>query len=272
MSEKLAIQLTDVQKTLLMPLWGRAIETQKVKPLLNDQAAVEIIKNIDYDFTQIEKNLSVITQRGFIIRSLLIDRIIWQFIEKHSDATIVNIGCGLDTTFERNDNGKLLWYDLDLPDVIDLKKQFIPESDRRKYIAASFSDDGWITELKNKSNLLFLSAGVLYYFDESQIKDFLNKISDQFPDSDIVFDASSPIGVKMANKMVIEKNGMDESSLLKWSLKKAEDIKLLNNKLTVIDEQVLFKHRKQGMSLNEKMAATVSDLLRMQYLVHLKVS
>ena len=103
------INLGSVQKTLLLPLWGRAIETQKPTPLLVDRKAVSIISNIPYDFTVIAKNVPPISRISWIARSIYFDKKIKEFIDIFPEATIVNIGCGLDTTFDRMDNGyKLL--------------------------------------------------------------------------------------------------------------------------------------------------------------------
>ena len=205
MSEKVSIELGNIQRTLLLPLWGRAVETQKKEPLLVDKTAVEIVEKINCDFSAMSKDLSAISLFGWIRRSLLIDTVIKQFIEKHPKATIVNIGCGLDTTFDRIDNGTIRWYDLDMPDTIELRRKFIQENERRQYIASSFLDYDWLKRLIIEDNILFIAAGVFYYFEEFQIKDFLHKIADLSPESEIVFDATSPIGVKMANKMVIKK-------------------------------------------------------------------
>ena len=124
MVKKIKVELEKVQETLLLPLWGRAVESQKKVPGLVDRKAVEIINKIDYDFTLIAKNISWISQFSWVARSLHIDKIILEFIKNNPKATIVNIGCGLDTTFERIDNGQILFYDLDLPDVINLRKIF----------------------------------------------------------------------------------------------------------------------------------------------------
>jgi O-methyltransferase involved in polyketide biosynthesis len=102
-----ANKLGSVQKTLLLPLWGRAVETKKARPLLVDQTAVRIIKSIDYDFSTIFRSISFISQLAWIARSLHTDRTIQEFLERHPGATFVNLGCGLDTTFERVDNGRL---------------------------------------------------------------------------------------------------------------------------------------------------------------------
>ena len=119
MGNKNNIKLGSVQETLFLPLWGRAIETQKRRPLLVDEKAVSIIKSIPYDFTTISKNIMNLSRLSWIARSIYFDKKIKDFIDVCPEATIVNIGCGLDTTFERVDNGKIHWYDLDLPDTIE---------------------------------------------------------------------------------------------------------------------------------------------------------
>jgi O-methyltransferase involved in polyketide biosynthesis len=134
MTDRVNINLGDVQKTLFLPLWGRAVETRKGKPMLVDETAVKIIDQVDYDFSKITQNMDELSQIAWIKRSLICDQVIKKFLASYPEGTIVNIGCGLDTTFERTDNGKLKWYDLDLADVIELRRKFIQESVRRKFI------------------------------------------------------------------------------------------------------------------------------------------
>lgn len=271
MTEKIALNLGEVQTTLLLPLWGRAIETLKKSPLLYDLAAVEILNKIDFDFTLINNNISEISQRGWVIRSLLIDKLIREFIQKYPNAIIVNIGCGLDTTFERIENNEIIWYDLDLPDVIELRKKLLHEKSNRKYIDISFLDYQWFERLDRKDNILFIAAGLLYYFEEQQVREFFIRIADSFPNSEMVLDATSPIGVRMANKMVIKNSGMDINSFLKWGLKKAQEIELWDNRIQVLEDQVFFKRMKKGMKLKNIVLAFLSDFLKMQYLIHLRM-
>ena len=271
MSEKVKIELGNIQRTLLLPLWGRAVETQKNNPLLVDKTAVEIVGEIDYDFSEMSKDLSAVSLYGWIRRSILIDTAIRQFLGRHPKATIVNIGCGLDTTFERIDNGTIRWYDLDLPDTIKLRRKFIQETERRKYIASSFLDYVWLNDLIIEDNILFIAAGVFYYFDESQIKDILRKIADLFPGSEIVFDAASPMGIKMANKMVIKRSGMDEKSFLKWGVKSSKTIQSWDKRIIVLNEVSLFHHAIKGHDLKTKIGLMISDIFKMQYMIHLKI-
>lgn len=114
MNENKEISLGAVQETLLLPLWGRAEETQKNNPLLIDKVAVSIVKDIDYDFSKVNKNISVLSCLSWVARSIYFDKEINYFLDKYPDCSIVNIGCGLDTTYDRVDNGKVYWYDLDL--------------------------------------------------------------------------------------------------------------------------------------------------------------
>ncbi len=272
MSKKIAIELGSVQKTLLLPLWGRAVETRKQKPLLADNTAAEIIDTIDYDFSTIAGNMSEITRYAWIARSLHIDRAIRHFLLKHPKATIVNIGCGLDTTFSRIDNGKLTWYDLDLPDVIKLRSGLIREIDRSTCIARSFLDESWLCQVKVEDNVLFLAAGVFYYFEKGQMKSFFSRLADMFPTSEIIFDAASPLGVKVANKHVIETGGMDESSILKWGIETAKQIQAFDKRITLLEEYPMFKGMKKGLSFRYKFGTFLSDLFNIMFIVHLQFS
>jgi len=270
MPDRKKIVLGNVQKTLFLPLWGRAYETQRLKPRLIDKIAVEILGRVDVDFSTMAKNLSPITQRGWISRSLLVDKTVRAFLQEHPGGTIINIGCGLDTTFERVDNGKLHWYDLDLPDVIALRKEFIGECDRRKFIASSFLDDAWLQLLRNESHILFIAAGVFYYFEGDQIKDFFRRLADLFPGSELVFDASSPQGVRIANKLVIKNSGLDENSFLKWGIKNTRELSSWDRRIKILKELSYFKGMRSDLPFKQIVGTFVSDLLKIQWLVHLK--
>jgi O-methyltransferase involved in polyketide biosynthesis len=271
MTEKESIELGGIQKTLLFPLWGRAAESKKHNPLLVDHTAVQIIERINYDFTSFVKGLSPVSQNGWVVRSLLMDKIIKGFITKHPKATIVDIGCGLDTTFERVDNGSIRWYDLDLPDTIALRKKFFQENERRSFISSSFLDHKWLEGIIVDDSLLFIAAGVFYYFEEKEIKIFIQRISGMFPDCEIAFDATSPFGVRMANKMVLKKVVMDEKSILKWGIKKAKDLEVWDSRISVLSEEPFFKHFRTKMSQKLWIPLFISDITKMQYLIHLKI-
>ncbi|HVM75298.1 MAG TPA: class I SAM-dependent methyltransferase [Candidatus Saccharimonadales bacterium] len=266
-----AIELGSVQKTLLLPLWGRAVEAKKPRPLLVDQTAADIVSAIDYDFSTIAANISVISQLSWIARSIHTDRTIREFLTRHPDATFVNLGCGLDTTFERVDNGRLVWYDLDLPDVIELRRRYIPQRDRRHSIACSLFDPAWRRQINAADWVFFVASGLFYYFEEAQIRALLIQIADSFPGSEALFDACSPRGLRIANRKVIKAGGMDENATLKWGLRRARDLEAWDSRIIVLEEYPKFRNMKRGLRIQEKCGTFISDFLGIMSMVHLRL-
>ncbi len=270
MSQKINVKKGTIEETLLLPLWGRAYETQMKHPRLVDEKSVEIIKAIDYDFSDIEKTQGP-SQHGWVARSLHTDKMARSFIEKHPEATIVNIGCGLDTTFSRIDNGRIFFYELDLPDVIALRKNFYQDSDRHQSIAASFLERSWFEKIIVRDGLLFLAGGVLYYFEEEQIKEFFIAVADHFGTCDFYFDSLSPMGMKFAKKAVLKKGGMGMSMEGGWGLKPVQSLEKWDKRIKVIDAIPMSKGMKKGIPLGFKIMSMITDMLGVCSMVHMRI-
>jgi O-methyltransferase involved in polyketide biosynthesis len=269
MTQQVKINLGDVQKTLFLPLWGRAEESKKQKPMLVDETALKIIEQVDFDFSQITRNIDELSQIAWIKRSLFCDRVVKGFLMRHPQGTIINIGCGLDTTFERIDNGKLKWYDLDLPDVIALRKKFVKENERRKFIASSFLEKDWLVNIEVIENVLFIAAGVFYFFEEQEIQNFIVRLIETYPGSEIIFDVSSPLGVRIANKKVVESSGLDEKSHLVWGLENKKEILAWDTRIKIIGTYYYFRTLRIG--IRNLLMGTLSDFLGIQYMLHLRL-
>lgn len=272
MKDSDGIKLGTVQETLLLPLWGRAVETQKNKPLLTDNKAVSIIKKLPYDFTVIAKNISSISQAAWTARSIYFDSRIKDFISLYPEATIVNVGCGLDTTFDRVDNGSINWIDLDLPDTIELRRKYIEESERRRFVARSVFDRSWYDTFENKSHVMLMIAGVLYYFDEAEVKKLFGDFYRFLPGTEVVFDYASPRGVSLANKQVIDKGGMDKSAYMKWGTDDIRDIEKWDGHIKVLDSMLMFEEHRKKYPLLKRIGMKVSDTLRIMSLAHVRIN
>jgi O-methyltransferase involved in polyketide biosynthesis len=270
MDTKIKVELGDVQRTLFMPVWARAVETQKNKPILIDKTSIEIIDSVDFDFSQMSENMPEISQIAWIARCKRFDLIVKDFIKKHPDGTVVNIGCGLDTSYERINDSSILWYDLDLPDVIELKKKFLKETDKRKFISHSFLDTSWFDDIVVKDKVLFISTGVFVYFEETEIKEFIIRFVDKFNDPELFFDVTSPKGVEIANQ-VIQKSGLDSRSFFKWGLTDKSIITSWDNRINLLNTFYTFRIKGLGLSNKNKHIAIISDSLDIQYMVHLKI-
>jgi len=269
MPSKVKVELGPLQQTLFMPLWARAVETKKDRPLLIDSKAVEIIESTDYNFDAF-KNLEEINMISWVSRCRKYDEIINRFIIANPDGTIVNIGCGMDTSYERAINSSVKWYELDLPDVIELKRKFFEETENRRFIAGSFLDPEWFDLVKPKERVLFISAGVFCYFEETVVKDFLLKIIDNFPSSELLFDVTSAHGVRVGNT-VIKKSGLSRNALMKWPLKDKRVILSWDKRLRLIGVHYAFRQKYLNMSVRNRIIGSISDFLNIQYILHLKI-
>jgi O-methyltransferase involved in polyketide biosynthesis len=272
MNDNQKISLGAVQETLLLPLWGRAVETQKNKPLLMDKVAVSIIKDINYDFSKVEKNISKLSCLSWVARSIYFDKEIKCFLDKYPDCSIVNIGCGLDTTFDRVDNGKVDWYDLDLPDVIELRKRYIKETERRQFIAESAMEKGWYSKIKNKQHVLLLIAGVIYYFDEKSVQKLFSEFAQEFGRVEVIFDYSSKTGVKIANKQVIESGGMNQKAGLVWGIDNIYDLEKWETNIKVLNNMPMFRDHKKNYPVMKRLGMTISDKLKIMSLTHVEIT
>ena len=140
------LQLGDVQTTALIPLAVKVNETMRKNPRITDKKSVEIIKELKIDTKQYDKFMP---HEGVVARTIMLDRQLKGMIAGAPDTVIVNVGAGFDDRFSRMDNGKIFWFDIDLPDAIAARKKAFPERERVKMIAGNALDNGWCAEVIN---------------------------------------------------------------------------------------------------------------------------
>lgn len=273
MQHKMTVTKSSVQETLLLPLWGRAYETQREKPRLIDHKAVEIMDTVDYDFSTIYETQEL-SQHGWVARSLHTDKLVKAFIKKHPRATIVNLGCGLDTTFSRIDNGKITFYELDFPDVIALRQHFYEDNDRHISIASSLHDtENWFNQINVVDGLLFLAGGVFIYSTEEEMKTFFITVANHFNNCEFYFDAMSPLGLKIAKKMVLKKGGMDFFQDKEgWAISSVKSMESWDSRIKILSSTPMNKGMAKGFSLKTKLMFMISNVLNVAPMVHLRIT
>ena len=204
-SETKSKMLSGVTETLLVTLYLRAMESQRPDALIKDEKAVELVNKMNYDFNRIKLlHLSEENKTVIILRNREFDRYALDFLARHPDAVVVHIGCGLDSRFERvaERNGQVEWYDLDLPEVIELRRNLLGgEKEHYHLLACSVLDDIWLNAVSAQRGrpFLFLAEGVSMYLKEAQVKSLVTMIHKNFPGAELVFDAYSPIHVWRSN-------------------------------------------------------------------------
>jgi methyltransferase (TIGR00027 family) len=191
-----AYNLGDVAATSLVTLYCHAIETQSAEPILSDPKAVEITRELSTRLAGSDEPLHRDLVRGSLdprlvvhiaIRAKRYDDYVREFLKKSPGGVVVNIGCGLDSRFLRIDNGKVVFYDLDLPEVIALKREFFEETERYHFIASSVFDYDWFSHVKaHDGPFLFVAEGVFMYLDGDDVKTLVLKLQEEFSGSELV--------------------------------------------------------------------------------------
>jgi O-methyltransferase involved in polyketide biosynthesis len=126
-----------------------------------------------------------------------------EFLEAHREATVLHLGCGLDSRVFRIDPPSTVrWYDVDLPDVIDLRRQLYPERHDYSMIASSVTDLKWLDGIVGDRPALVVAEGLVEYLIEKEALALFNRITGQFPSGQIIFDAYSRLTVGVLNLVV----------------------------------------------------------------------
>ena len=232
------IQFTKEKETMLMTLSGRAIQSQWKDPILRDPWAEEAMRHIDYDISKQYTGVgswSMWKDIGCTIiatRAATFDQLTNRFLADHPDATVLHVGCGMDSRVFRVDPpATVQWFDVDYPDVIDLRRQLFPERAAYHLIGAPLDDLRWLDEVPRDRPGLFLAEGVLHYVSETEVKALLNAVVAHFPGGQVIFDICNQFIVKRAGS-----NVGGTGATYKWGLDDPQDIKQLEPKLELIKE------------------------------------
>ncbi len=239
--------LEGVNKTLLLPLWARAKESKQSNPILMDAQAQKIVENLSRtasykdSFDEMDKVFNGFFQLSQLFRARCLDGQIKEFLANYPSGTIVNIGAGLDTTFARVDNGLLNWYDLDLPEVIALRREYIPETDRSQYIAKSVLDISWFKDIEKAGNgIMFVSCGVLFFLQKDQVKKLFFELANRFPGGEAAFDTMSKLFMMIGNNSVLRRSSMGNQAMMQWSIRSAREMMKWDKRISIVAEYPMF--------------------------------
>ena len=239
--------LTDVSETSLLTLWARAQETQKSNPFIIDQKAVEILEQIDYDFSRFSG--TKLSQIGVTVRTYILDHAVRNFIKTTPDPIVINLGAGMDTRYERL-NLACKWYELDLPSSIELRKKLFSETENYKFIACSAFDYSWLEQITTpKQNCLIIAEGLLMYFSEDQVFTLIRKLCDNFRKSELLIELLAPLLIGRAKHHDTLKK-IDGKADFKWSIKKANELEKTDKRIKYLEEWNYFDFYKSGWGIH----------------------
>jgi len=232
-------RLDGVAETLLIPLYARALESQRPDALLRDEAAVELVERMGPALSRVRKiRMDDDDRTVLVLRNREFDRIARSFLERGPEAVVVHIGCGLDSRFRRVDDGRVEWYDLDLPEVIELRRRFVGgEEPRYHLLACSAFEDAWLDAVgvHRPRPFLFLAEGVFMYFEERRIRSLVLALRERFPGAELACDAFSPFLVRANNlRLRLSRSGI--GARYHWGMSRGDDVERWGEGIRLLDE------------------------------------
>jgi O-methyltransferase involved in polyketide biosynthesis len=228
---KYHIEKNTVQETLVIPLFGRLVCSERFPELFSDPDAKRICNSLDYDFAEKRKKMESpaglfgaleVAQRQYDLRCEA-----EAYLKEHPKAAVVNLGCGLDDTFRKCDNGLCHGYNIDLPDVINIRNELLPAVEREQNLACDLNDDSWMDGIDASGGAVFFAAGVFYYFKTEEVRKLFAAMAARFPGAVLAFDACNERGAKLMRKTWLKEAGItdvsaffsleDEAELRDWN-------------------------------------------------------
>lgn len=243
------MKLTEVSKTAIFTLRCRVIESGKAHPILHDPMAeycldqLASLASVEEKALLFDRELSPRLTNHIAIRARKYDSIANAFISQHSPAVVVNLGCGFDTRFWRIDHQKCTYYDLDLPEMIEIKQAALKERLDYEMIGCSVLDPSWIERVTSHGNrnILLLAEGLFMYLPQANVVNLFKAFSERLEHSQIALEVVTEKYTRGIWKKIVEMKirnelGLDAGSSYSFGVQQAEDVESFAEGLNVIDE------------------------------------
>lgn len=212
MSERVSIQRKTVQETLILPLYGRYVANKNYPQVFKDTMAFEIMKKIRYDFHSI--GMGSLSSMIYGLRHEQLVTSAKNYLKKYPDAIIVNLGCGLDTSFSFIDNGRCHYVNLDLPEVIELREKLFTLRPREMNLACDALDYIWMDRIgaDPDSHVYILGGGFFHFLAPDKVKALIARMAERFTRGGMVFDYGNRKSMESINRSQ-EKTGQSTRML-----------------------------------------------------------
>ena len=219
-TDKVSVDLSGPAQTMLTTLYCKALDADFDRPILGDRFAKETVRQIDYDWRQLgiaDRWTPLVT-----VRTAQYD--IWasQFLAVHQHATVVHLGCGLDSRVFRLDPGPSIeWYDIDYPAVITLREKLFPTRPHYHLVATSATDPSWLDQIPSDRPTLLLAEGISMYLREYEGVALLQHVVDRFPSGELQIDFYNWLAIRSQKTHKLQRQS---GSTLYWAVNNPHDI------------------------------------------------
>ena len=261
-----------VEDTLFVPMLGRIYASEHCPQILYDKKALELKNKLPSDLIEQNKQ-NQYTLLASASRSANMDRFIQSFLERRPNGVIVQLGCGLETTYYRCDNRRTHWYAVDLPHVIDYRRELLPELEGETYLAGDAFSEDWIRQVRTEfpdAPILVTAGGLFHYFEENKVISLLRMIG-QSGNMEVVFDTVNKKGMAMMQKKYMKQVGHADAQMFFYVDSAEELAAKIRGNVKVIAEEPYYRYiPKNGLKLSTKLSMAVSDQFKMVKMICLK--
>lgn len=214
--------LSGVAETLLIPLCSRSLESSRPDPIIDDPAARELVERLGVDCSAGNRD-SRINQAGNVIRAQILDEVCARFLDRAAHPVVVTLGAGLCTRHRRMPPGRARWYDVDVPEVAELRRSLLSRTDDRQVIAASVLGDDWTEqiELRDGEEVLFIAEGLLMYFEPDDVRGLVTRLAHRFPGGRLGFDA---LGRLFASQTKRHPTVSETDAVFRWGIQDLREL------------------------------------------------
>ena len=221
-THKDVINTEGIPEEMLYALYARAMESKRSDHHIYDKKAIEVVERTDFDFSDQSKGAAM--GNGVLARTILLDKMVADYVRQHPQGVVVNIACGMDTRFYRVDNGKIRWYDLDLPVTLDARKRLLGEEERVTMIGKSvLQDESWADDIQGKGPVLFIVEGLTMYMERNGVQKLFKEIRTHFKEAVVFVEVTSPYTVKNA----VESTKEGSRQKYSWGIKNGRQLQKL---------------------------------------------
>ena len=185
--------MTEVNKTLYIPLYGKSYVSEK-GIILSDKKAEEIWSSAGFSLTGRSKSKWLAYYMG--MRARVFDDWVSAKVRENGDAIVIHVGCGLDSRVERVGASHNMWYDLDFPEVVEERRLYYTENDHYRMIGADIRKDGWLSAIPTTRCAIVVMEGVSMYLASNELLSVLSMLCSRFDSLSILMDCYTTFAAK----------------------------------------------------------------------------
>ncbi len=258
-----------VEDTLFIPLAARVLASRRFPHYFYDEKALQF-EELE-QVKKVNEQSSEYTMLASVARYYAMDQIVAAFLAQNEDASIVNLGAGLETMNYRIKSTNGHFYQVDFPSVIQARQQLLGKTENETLIACDITDFTWATQIDKRKPVLLVASGVFQYFKPEAVSAFIKNAKDTFTHAQLLFDATDEVGIQYAQKYV-KKTG-NQSAMMYFYINNAKAFCKTEQIDLILERGFFAEARKQlkGLKLYTKITMKVVEDKKRCLLLHVKL-